>query len=68
MTTPSELETVRKEIHDLKAEILNTKEALAGAHVAADVDFLCKQLERLHTEKIVLQEKENILLQGHASV
>ena len=54
MTALSQLETIRNEIDDLKAEILNTKEALANAQDAADVDFLRKQLERLHKEKIIL--------------
>jgi len=60
MTSPSQLETVQKEIDDVKAEILETKEALAAAQRDADVHFLRKQLEQL-------REKENILLQGQAS-
>jgi len=67
MTSPSQLETVQKEIDDVKAEILETKEALAAAQRDADVLFLRKQLEQLRKEKEQLREEENILLQGQAS-
>ena len=67
MTSASQLETVEKEIDDVKAEILETKDALAAAQHDADVHFLRKQLEQLRKEKEQLREKENILLQGQAS-
>ncbi len=67
MTTPSQLETVRKKIDDLEAEILNTKEALAVAQRTTEIEFLRKRLEQLDRKEIVLREKENILLQGQAS-
>jgi len=67
MTSPSQLGTVQKEIDDVKAEILETKDALAAAQHDADVHFLRKQLEQLRKEKEQLREKENILLQGQAS-
>ncbi len=67
MTTPSQLELVRKEIEDVKAEIQETKEALAAARRDADVDFLRKQLEQLNKKENILLEEKNILLQGQAS-
>ncbi len=74
MTSPSQLETVQKEIDDVKAEILETMEALAAAQCDADVHFLRKkeeqlrkEKEQLRKEKEQLREKEIILLQGQAS-
>jgi len=74
MTSASQLETVEKEIDDVKAEILETKDALAAAQHDADVHFLRKQLEQLRKKEEQLRkkeeqlrEKENILLQGQAS-
>ena len=67
MTTPSQLQTVRREIADIKAEILETKKALAAAQAPADVAFLRQQLGDLNKEKIVLNERQNILLQGQKS-
>ncbi len=67
MTTPSQLETVRKEIDNVKAQILETKGALAAARRDADVDILRKQLEQLNQKENILREEKNILLQGQAS-
>lgn len=60
MSTPNELETVRRKIDDLGAKMLKTEEALAAAQSTTEIDFLRKQL-------LLLQEKENILLRGIAS-
>lgn len=67
MTTPRQLDIVRREIADIKAEMLKTKEALAATQKTRDVDALRKQLEDLRKEKIILREQETILLQGQAS-
>ena len=68
MRTPSQLETVRKRIDDVEAEILNTREALADAHDAADIDFPRKQLEQLYKKGIVLQEKETFCCKAKRQV
>ncbi len=67
MTSPSQLETVQKDIDDVKAEILGTMEALAAAQCDADVHFLRKKGEQLRKKEEQLREKEIILLQGQAS-
>ncbi len=67
MTSPSQLETVQKEIDDVKAEILGTMEAHAAAQCDADVHFLRKKGEQLRKKEEQLREKEIILLQGQAS-
>ena len=67
MTTLSQLETVRREIADIKAVMLTTQNVLAATQNKTDVDFLHKKLERLHKEKIICREQETILLQGQAS-
>ncbi|DBA77038.1 TPA: hypothetical protein ACH3X1_009626 [Trebouxia sp. C0004] len=68
MTTLSQLEIVRREIADIKAEMLTTQNVLAATQNKTDVDFLHKKLERLHEEKIICRKQETILLQGQASV
>ena len=67
MTTPNQLETDREEIDIVKAEIRDTKEALAAARRDADIDFLRQQLHQLRKEGEQLRDKEIILLQGQAS-
>ena len=52
---------------NLETEILNTKDALADAHRAADIAFLRKRLEQLDRKEIALLEQETFLLQGQAS-
>ena len=59
MTHPSQLEIVRSEIADIKAEILNTREALAAAQGITDIDFLRKQLEQLNNTRNLLLQKEH---------
>lgn len=66
MTSLSQLETVQKEIDDVKAEILETKEALATAQHDSDIKFLRQQLHQLRKKEEQLRE-ERILLQGQAS-
>ena len=66
MTTPSQLEIVRREIADTKAEILKTKEALAAAQEPAHMAFL-RILEQLNRQLSSLREQETVLLQGQPS-
>ena len=67
MKTPSQLEIVRREIADIKAEILKTNKALAATQNTTDVGFLRKRLEHLDRKEIILRQQETILLQGQAS-
>ena len=70
MTTPSQLKAVQKKIDDLESELLNTKKALAAAQSTPEIDFLeqlLALLEQLNKTQNLLQEKENVLLQGQAS-
>ena len=64
MTAPSQLEIVRREIADIKAEILETKEALAAAQEPADTTFWRKLLEQLNRQLSSLREQETVFLQG----
>ena len=54
MKTPSQLEIVRREIADIKAEMLKTNKALAATQNRTDVDFLRKRLEHLDRKEIIL--------------
>ena len=67
MTTLSQLEITRREIADIKADMLKTNEVVAATQNTTEVPFLRKRLERLHKEKIILREQETFLLQGQAS-
>ena len=66
MTTPSQLETVRREIADTKAKILKTEEAVAAAQKPADIAFL-RILEQLNRQLSCLREQETIVLQAQQS-
>ncbi len=70
MATPSQLQTVQKEINYVKAQIQDKETDLAIAQRAGDaaqVDFLRTRVVSLDKEIIKLREKENIMLQGQAS-
>ncbi len=67
MTSPSQLETVRKEIEDVKANIQEKEKALAAARrerELSDVDFLRERIIRLDERENYLYK---MLLQGQAS-
>ncbi len=70
MATPSQLQTVQKEIDHVKAQLRDKETDLAVAQRAEDaaqVDFLRTSATSLRQEIVVLREKENILLQGQVS-
>lgn len=62
MTTPTPLDTVGKEIEEMKAQILDTQKALAAAS-KTEIDFLRKHLKQLFNTRNLLQEKKNLLLE-----
>ncbi len=66
----SQSAAVQKELDDVKAEILETKEALDAAQRAGDaaeVDYLRKRVESLDKDRNMLREQQTVLLQGQAS-
>ena len=70
MATPSQLQTVQKEIDHVKAQLQDKGTDLAIAQRAGDaaqVDFLRTSVKSLRQEIVVLREKENILLRGQVS-
>ena len=67
MTTPSQLGTVRTEIGDLKAKILQSEEALAATQSTTETDFHHKQLEQLDRQLSSLREQETNLLRRQVS-
>ena len=67
MTTPNQLETVLQEIDAIKAEIQETKVALAAARDPADVASSRQQLEDLNKKRIFLLELQTTVLRNQAS-
>ena len=69
----SQLEAVRQDIRSVKDEIVEVKQELAIAKQAGskgveeEVRFLRGRLEKLDSQLLSLNEKENILLRGQAS-
>ena len=69
----SQLEAVRQDIHDVKEKIVRIEQNLASAEQAGnkgaeeEVRFLRGRLEKLDSQLLSLNEKENILLRGQAS-
>ena len=59
MTTPSQLETLRRKIDEVE-------QALAAAQARADIAFLRQRLDNLDKKEILLLEQQN-RLQGQAS-
>ena len=59
MTTPSQLETLRRKIDEVE-------QALAAAQAPADIAFLRQRLDNLDKKEILLLEQQN-RLQGQAS-
>lgn len=68
MTTPSQLETVRKNRDDLKAGLLYTKEALADAQRSTDIDFWCERLERLDRKNMFCESKKPLYCKAKCQV
>ena len=62
MTIPSQLETLRGEIDEIKAEILDTKKALAAAQEPADIALLRQRLLDLGEQNNLRLEQQNRLL------
>ena len=67
MTSLSHLGTLRREIDELEAEVLDTKKALTAAQAPADTIFWRQQLGHLNKKEIILREQGNILLQAQMS-
>ena len=71
-TMEIQLEAVRQDIRDVKDEIVEVKQELAIAKQAGtkgdeeEVRFLRGRLEKLDSQLLNLQEKENILLRSQA--
>ena len=65
----SQLEAVRQDIRDVKGKIAKTEQTLAAAErpgnkIEEDVKFFRGRLEKLDSQLVSLQDKENILLRS----
>ena len=67
MTVPSQLETVSREIAQIKTNIQRTEQALAAAQEPADIAFVRQQLLDLTKEKLLLIKRQNMFLEGQVS-
>lgn len=67
MPFPDQLGTLRGELDELQAEVLDTKEALAAAKAPADVAFWRQQLRNLNKKQITLQKQDTIAPRGQPS-
>ena len=70
MATPSQLQTVQKEINFVTAQIVDKETDLATAQRAGDaaqVHFLRTCMTTLNKEILQLREQQNILLRSQAS-
>ena len=70
-TMDSQLEAVRQDIRDVKGKIAKTEQKLAAAERAGtkgveDEKYFRGRLEKLDSQLVSLQEKENILLRSQA--
>ena len=70
-TMDSQLEAVRQDIRDVKGKIAKTEQNLVvaeqpGNKTEEDVKFFRGRLEKLDSQLVSLQEKENILLRSQA--